>query len=104
MRWFEQADADQPVVVVDALDCVPVELELADDHGREVNPAGAQVLEGDWLPARAAQLLERPQLLGFSQRPSAGLSRHAPAAGSGGRRLGIELMRSGVGGFGDVWA
>ena len=63
MRWFEQADADQPVVVVDALDCVPVELELADDHGREVNPAGAQVLEGDWLPARAAQLLERPQLL-----------------------------------------
>jgi hypothetical protein len=37
---------------MDALDRVPVELELADDYGGEVNPTGAQLLERHWLLAR----------------------------------------------------
>jgi hypothetical protein len=50
---LQQADADLPVVLVDPLDHVPVELELADDDGGEVNPAGAQLVERHWLLARA---------------------------------------------------
>jgi hypothetical protein len=49
-----QAYPDQPAVLVDALDRVPVELELADDYGGKVNPAGAQFVESDWLLARAS--------------------------------------------------
>src|SRR5450755_4693313 len=40
--WLEQAHADQPPVVIDALDRVAVQLELGDDGGWEVNPAGLQ--------------------------------------------------------------
>jgi hypothetical protein len=40
-------------VFVDALDYVPVELELADDHGGKVNPASAQLVERHWLLAGA---------------------------------------------------
>ena len=39
---LEQAHADQPPVVIDALDRVAVQLELGDDGGWEVNPAGMQ--------------------------------------------------------------
>ena len=35
---LQQADADQPVVLVDPLDRVPVELDLAEDDGGEVDP------------------------------------------------------------------
>src|SRR5450755_2139202 len=65
---LQQADADLPAVFVDALDHVSVELELADDYGGEVNPAGAQLVERHWLVARAPCSLEHPQLLGFGDR------------------------------------
>jgi len=39
-------------LLVDALDHVPVELELADDDGGKVNPTGAQLIERHWLRAR----------------------------------------------------
>jgi hypothetical protein len=41
-------------VLGDPLDHVPVELELAEDDGGEVNPTAAQLVERDWLVARAA--------------------------------------------------
>jgi len=47
--WIEQAHADHPVVVIDALDEVPVQLELGDDGGRERDPVGVQLGEGDRL-------------------------------------------------------
>ena len=50
---LQQADADRPVVLVDPLDHVPVELELADDDGGEVNPARAQLVERHRLLTRA---------------------------------------------------
>jgi hypothetical protein len=34
--------ADQPAVLVEPLDHVPVDLELAEDYGGKVNPAGAE--------------------------------------------------------------
>src|SRR5271165_501164 len=46
---FEQADAYQSPVVMDALDRVSVQLKFAQDRGREVNPAGAQLGKGDRL-------------------------------------------------------
>jgi hypothetical protein len=84
---MEQAHADQPPVVIDALDHVSVQLELGDDSGREVNPAGMQLAKSDRLVARLAQALEQPLLLGVKQhhRPDC-----RPRAGSwaadGGRR------------------
>src|SRR5450759_4450608 len=39
--WFEQAYAYRSHAVMHALDLVSVELKLADDRGREVNPADA---------------------------------------------------------------
>jgi hypothetical protein len=52
--WMEQAHADEPVVVVDALDDVSVQLELGDDGGWEVNPAGMKLGKSDWLVAGLA--------------------------------------------------
>ena len=52
---MEQAHADHPPVVIDALDDVSVQLELGDDGGREVNPSGVQLGESDGLVARARQ-------------------------------------------------
>jgi hypothetical protein len=51
--WMEQAQADEAPVVIDALDDVSVQLELGDDGGREVNPAGVQLGKSDpgWSPA-----------------------------------------------------
>jgi hypothetical protein len=56
--WMEQAQADGPPVVVDALDEVSVQLELGDDGGWEVNPSGVQLGESDGLVAGLAQALE----------------------------------------------
>jgi hypothetical protein len=66
--WLEQAHADDPPVVLDALDRVSVQLELGHDGGREVNPAGAKLGKRDRLLAGLAQPLEQPQLLGVSGR------------------------------------
>jgi hypothetical protein len=63
---------------MDALDRVPVELELADDYGGKVNPAGAQLLERHWLLARVPQSLEHPQLLSFNERHQPDSSPHSP--------------------------
>jgi hypothetical protein len=51
---MQQVHADLAAVFVDALDRVPVELELADHYSGKVNPAGVQLLERHWLLARAA--------------------------------------------------
>jgi hypothetical protein len=43
-RWgdvLEQAYTDQPAVLVEPFDHIPVDLELAEDHGGKVDPAGA---------------------------------------------------------------
>jgi hypothetical protein len=62
---------------MDALDRVPVELELADDYGWKVNPTGAQLLERHWLLAGVAQSLEQPQLLSFNERHRPDSSPHS---------------------------
>ena len=53
-------------MLVDALDHVPVELELADNDRGKVNPTGARLIERRRLPARPPELLEHLQLLGFN--------------------------------------
>ena len=65
--WLEQAHADQPLVVIDALDHVSVQLELGDDGGREGNPAGVQLGKSDRLVAGLAQALQQPLLLDVSE-------------------------------------
>ena len=50
---LQQAHADLPAVLVDALDHIPVEFELADDDGGEVNSASAQLVERHRLLAGA---------------------------------------------------
>jgi hypothetical protein len=54
---MEQSHAYQPPVVIDALNRVSVQLELADDGGREVNPGGVQLGKGERLVAGLAQPL-----------------------------------------------
>ena len=66
--WLEQAYADQPAVVIDALDRVSGQLELGDDGGRERNPAGVQLGKTDRLVAGLAQSLQQPLLLDVSER------------------------------------
>jgi hypothetical protein len=61
---MEQAHADELPVVIDALDRVSVELELGDDGGWEVNPAGMELGRSDRLVAGLAQSLQQPLLLG----------------------------------------
>ena len=53
----EQAHADALPVVIDALDDVSVQLELGDDGGREVNPAGVKLGKSDRLVTGRAQSL-----------------------------------------------
>ena len=48
---LKQANAEELALLVDALDHVPVELELADDDGGKVNPTGPQLIERYWLRA-----------------------------------------------------
>jgi hypothetical protein len=55
---LEQSDAEELALLVDALDHVPVELELADHYGGKVNPTGAQLTERYWPRARLPELLE----------------------------------------------
>ena len=66
--WLEQADADQPAVVIDALDDVSVQFELGYDGGRERDPGGVQLGERDRLVASLAEVLQQPLLLGVSGR------------------------------------
>jgi hypothetical protein len=54
---MEQAHPDEPSVVIDALDDVSVQLELGDNGGREVNPAGVKLGKSDRLVAGLAQSL-----------------------------------------------
>jgi hypothetical protein len=63
---MEQSQADEPPVVIDALDDISVQLELGDDGGREVNPGGVQLGKSDRLVAGLAQALQQPLLLGVS--------------------------------------
>jgi hypothetical protein len=63
----EQAHADHPSVVIDALDRVSVQLELGHDCGRKVNPASVQLGESDGLLGGVAQPLEQSLLLGISE-------------------------------------
>jgi hypothetical protein len=65
---MEQAYADQPPLVIDALDDASVQLELADDSGRERDPAGVQFGKSDRQVAGLAQALQQPMLLGVSER------------------------------------
>ncbi len=66
--WTEQAHADKPSVVIDALDDVSVQLKLGDDGGWEVNPARVKLVKSDRLVADSVQSLEQPPLLGVSER------------------------------------
>lgn len=66
--WMDEAHADQPSVVMDAIDHVSVQLELGDDGGWEVNPAGVQFGKRDWLVSGLAQSVQQPLLLGVSGR------------------------------------
>ncbi len=55
-------------MLMDPVDQIPVDFELADDDRGKVNPAGAQLTKRHGLLARASQPLEHPQLLGFDKR------------------------------------
>ena len=61
---LKQAHADQPPTVIHAIDREPVQLELAHDRGREVDPSGVQLGEGDRLIPGLAQSREHSLLLG----------------------------------------
>jgi hypothetical protein len=65
---MEQAHADKPLVGINALDRVSVQLELGDDGGREVNPAGMRLRKSDRLAAGVVQSLQQQLLLGVSER------------------------------------
>jgi len=72
----------------DALDHVPVELELADHDGGKVNPTGAQLIERHRLRARPAVAAQASAVVGFQSAPStsflAPFSRvHADVVGAG---------------------
>src|SRR5450755_4645876 len=64
--WFEQAYAYRSHAVIHALDLVSVELKLAHDRGREVNPADAQLGKADRLLAGLPQSLKHSLLLAVS--------------------------------------
>ena len=77
--WAGQAHADQPAVVIDALDRVSMQLELGHDRGRAVNPASVQLGKSDRLLAGLAQPLGQPLQLSVSEHHR----RDYPPAGSG---------------------
>ena len=56
--WLEQAHADQPAVLVDALYDVSVQLELGYDGGRERDPDVVQLGERERLVAGLAHVVE----------------------------------------------
>jgi hypothetical protein len=55
--WIEHAHPGQPPLVIDAVVEVSVQLELADDGGWEVNPAGVKIGKSDGRDAGPAQAL-----------------------------------------------
>jgi len=88
---MEQTHADQPPVVIDALDDVSVQLELGDDGGREVNPAGASSAKATgWSPAWRSRLSSRCCWASASV-----VDRLLPSSEIGGRleRSGAALLR-----------
>jgi hypothetical protein len=66
--WIKQAHPDEETVVIDAVDDVPVQLELGHDGGWERDPAGVQFGKRDRLIAGLAQSLEQALLLNLSGR------------------------------------
>ena len=66
---LEQADAEEPAVLVDALDHVPVELELADDDGGKVNPRRATDRASSAVRPRAV-VAQASAVVGFQRAPS----------------------------------
>ena len=64
--WIDQPHASKPPVLIDALNRVSVQFKLADDGGREVNPASAQLVKSDRLLAGLAQALQHLLLLSVS--------------------------------------
>ena len=64
---MEQAHADELSFVMNALDDVPVHLQLGDDGGGEGNPGGVQFSERDWLVAGLAQSIQHQLLLGVEE-------------------------------------
>ena len=81
---MEQAHADEPPAVMDALEDVSVQLALADDGGREVNPAGVQLDTGDRLVAGPAQALQQ-QLLPRAKRRHQSAGSRCSVEGANGR-------------------
>jgi hypothetical protein len=55
--WIAHAHPGQPPLVIDAVVEVSVQLELADDGGWEVNPAGVKIGKSDGRDAGPAQAL-----------------------------------------------
>jgi hypothetical protein len=53
-------------MLIDTLNGVSVQFKLADDGGREVNAAGAQLVKRDRLLAGLAQVLQHLLLLSVS--------------------------------------
>ena len=64
--WIDQPHASKPPVLIDALNRVSVQFKLADDGGREINPASAQLVKSDRLLAGLAQALQHLLLLSVS--------------------------------------
>jgi hypothetical protein len=64
---MDQPHADQAPLLVDAFDHVSAQLELADDGGREVNPASAQLAESDRFGAGLTKAGQEPLLLSVSR-------------------------------------
>jgi hypothetical protein len=54
---FEQAGAAQPPVVMDAVDCVSLQLELTHDRGRESVPPARGSAKSDRRPAGATLVI-----------------------------------------------
>ena len=65
---LDQAHADQPPALIGTVDRVSVQLELAHNGGREVNPTVAQLGKSDRLIAGPVELLKHPLLLDVSVR------------------------------------
>jgi hypothetical protein len=82
---MEQSHAYQLPVVIGTVDRVSVQLELAHDGGREVNPTGAQRGKRDRLIAGQAQSLKHSLLLGVSERHRPDCRPSARCGGARGR-------------------
>jgi hypothetical protein len=81
---FDRAQADQSSVLIHSLDRVAVQLQLADNGCRGVNPSRAQRGKRDRLFTGTMQLLERQTMLSLNERHQIELStlRPRPIEGS----------------------